>query len=113
MRRAWHADRGRLLLRTPGPVLLGLAYVLLVEVNPFSELVVIFTDYATRKLTRVNIGEYWHNITENVLPTDEQRVEHLNLKLNSRLPLGDDHLILRGLALFGNKYSELKNAGNK
>ena len=46
LRRVWHADRGRLLLRTPGPVHLGLAYVLLVETNPFSELVVIFTDNA-------------------------------------------------------------------
>ena len=35
LRRVWHADRGRLLLRTPGPVPLGLAYVLLVETNPF------------------------------------------------------------------------------
>ena len=33
---------GRLLLRTPGLVPLRLAYVLLVETNPFSELVVIF-----------------------------------------------------------------------
>ena len=48
LRRVWHADRGRLLLRTPGPVPLGLAYVLLVETNPFSELVVIFPDYAFR-----------------------------------------------------------------
>ena len=46
----WHADKGRLFLRTPGPVPLGLAYVLLVEtkLNPFSELVVIFPDYALR-----------------------------------------------------------------
>ena len=33
------------------------------------------------------------------------------------LILGDDHLILRGggggLALFGNKYSDLENAGNE
>ena len=36
LRRVWHADRGRLLLRTPGPVPLGLAYVLLVETNPLS-----------------------------------------------------------------------------
>ena len=36
--RVWHADRGRLLLRTPGPVTLGLAYVLLVETNPFPNL---------------------------------------------------------------------------
>ena len=36
--RVWHADRGRLLLRTPGPVPLGLAYVLLVETNPFPNL---------------------------------------------------------------------------
>ena len=43
-----YADRGRLLLQTPGPVPLGLAYVLLVETNPFSELVVIFPDYALR-----------------------------------------------------------------
>ena len=48
VRRVWHADRGRLLLRTPGPVPLGLAYVLLVETNPFSELVVIFPDYTLR-----------------------------------------------------------------
>ena len=48
LRRVWHADRGRLLLRTPGLVPLGLAYVLLVETNPFSELVVTFPDYALR-----------------------------------------------------------------
>ena len=44
----WHADRGRFLFRTPCPVPLGLAYSLLVETNPFSELVVIFSDYAFR-----------------------------------------------------------------
>ena len=38
LRRVWHADRGRLLLRTPCPVPLGLAYVLLVETNPFPNL---------------------------------------------------------------------------
>ena len=38
MQRVWHADRDRLLLRTPGPVPLGLAYVLLVETNPFPNL---------------------------------------------------------------------------
>ena len=38
LRRVCHADRGRLLLRTPGPVPLGLAYVLLVETNPFPNL---------------------------------------------------------------------------
>ena len=48
LRRLRHADRGRVLFRTPGPVFLGLAYVLLVETNPFSVLVVIFTDYALR-----------------------------------------------------------------
>ena len=36
----WHADRGRLLLRTIGRTLLGLSYV--------SEHVVIFPDYALR-----------------------------------------------------------------
>ena len=36
LRRMWLADRGRLLLRTPGPVPLGLAYVLLVETNLFT-----------------------------------------------------------------------------
>ena len=38
LRRVWLADRGRLLLRTPGPVPLGLAYVLRVETNPFPNL---------------------------------------------------------------------------
>ena len=38
LRRVWHADRGRLLLKTPGPVPFGLAYVLLVETNPFPNL---------------------------------------------------------------------------
>ena len=38
LRRVWHADRGRLLLRTPGPVPLGLAYILLVETNPLPNL---------------------------------------------------------------------------
>ena len=36
--RVWHADRGRLRLRTFGPVPLGLAYFLLVETNPFPNL---------------------------------------------------------------------------
>ena len=38
LRRVWHADRGRLLLWTPGPVPLGLAYGILVETNPFPNL---------------------------------------------------------------------------
>ena len=38
LRRVWHDDRARLLLRAPGPVPLGLAYVLLVETNPFPNL---------------------------------------------------------------------------
>ena len=42
LRRLWHADRGRLLLRTPGPVPLGLAYVLLVEINPFPNLSLLY-----------------------------------------------------------------------
>ena len=48
LRRSWHADRGRLLFRTPGPVFLGLAYILLIETNPFSKLVIIFQDFALR-----------------------------------------------------------------
>ena len=42
LRRVWHADRGRLLLWTPGPVPLGLAYVLLVQTNPFPNLSLFF-----------------------------------------------------------------------
>ena len=42
LRRVWHVDRGRLLLRTPGPVPLGLAYVLLVETNPFPNLLLFY-----------------------------------------------------------------------
>ena len=48
LRRVCNVDRGRLLIRRPGPVPLGLAYVLLVETNPFPELVVIFPDYDLR-----------------------------------------------------------------
>ena len=46
--RVWYADMGRVRLRTPGPVHLGLAYVLLFVTNPFPELVVISPDYALR-----------------------------------------------------------------
>ena len=42
LRRVWHADRGRLLLQTPDPVPLGLAYVILVETNPFPNLSLFF-----------------------------------------------------------------------
>ena len=38
LQRVWHTNKGRLLLRTPGPVPLGLVYVLLVETNPFLNL---------------------------------------------------------------------------
>ena len=42
LRRVWHADRGRSLLRTPGPVPLGLTCVLL-ETNPFPNLLFLRT----------------------------------------------------------------------
>ena len=42
LQRVWHADRGCLLLRTPGPVPLGLAYALLIETNPFPNLSLFF-----------------------------------------------------------------------
>ena len=38
LQRVWHANRGRLLLRTPGPVPYGIEYFLLVETNPFPNL---------------------------------------------------------------------------
>ena len=40
----------------------------------------------------------------------------VQVDLVHKLSLGDDHLILRGvggLALFGNKYSDIENAENK
>ena len=46
--RTFATEVGRLLLRAPGPVPLGFAYVLLVETNPFSEFVVTFPDHALR-----------------------------------------------------------------
>ena len=48
LQRVWHANRGRLLLRTPGPVPLGLAYVLLVETKSFPNLSFILPNYALR-----------------------------------------------------------------
>ena len=38
IQQVWHASRGHWLLRTSGPVPSGLAYVLLVETNPFPNL---------------------------------------------------------------------------
>ena len=48
LRRVWHADRGRLLLRTPGPVPLGTCICSTCWDQSFSELVVILPDYALR-----------------------------------------------------------------
>ena len=48
LRRVWHADRGRLLLWTPVPVPLGLAYVLRVESNFFRTCCYFSPDYALR-----------------------------------------------------------------
>ena len=45
IQRVWHANRGRWLLRTPGPVPFGLAYVLLVETNPFPNLSLLLFEY--------------------------------------------------------------------
>ena len=53
LRRVWYADRGRTLLRTPGPVPFGLAYVLLVETNPFPNLSVFY------RLCSSNIPRYF------------------------------------------------------
>ena len=58
MRRVWHADRGRLLLRTPGPVPLGRICSTCRD-QSFSELVVILLDYALR----ISLGTFsiWLN----------------------------------------------------
>ena len=63
LRRLWHADRGRLLLRTPGPVPLGLAYVLLVETNPFLNLSLFFRTV----LSRFYLLQYWVSPLLNLL----------------------------------------------
>ena len=52
LRRVWHADRGRLLLRTPGPIPLGLAYVLHVETNLFLNLSLFFSRLCSSKIPR-------------------------------------------------------------
>ena len=59
LRRVWHADRGRSLLRTPGPVPLGLAYVLLVETNPFPN---YLPDYALR----ISLGTFSISLIETL-----------------------------------------------
>ena len=55
LRRVWHASRERLLPPTPGPVPLGLAYVLLVETNPFPN-VVILTGLCSSNIPRYFFG---------------------------------------------------------
>ena len=74
LRRVWHADRGRLLLRTPGPVPLGLANVLLVETNLFSNLslfyLIMLFEYPS-VLSRfcfivIYTHEQWKRNTQNV-----------------------------------------------
>ena len=67
LRRVWHADRGRLLLRTPGPVPLGLAFVLLVDTNPFSKLVVILSGLCYLNIPRyfLDFASYYVNFRLN------------------------------------------------
>ena len=72
MRRVWHADRGRLLLRTPGPVPLGFAYVLLVETNPFRNLSFFLPDYALR----ISLGAF----SIFLVKTEKQYVFNLGTK---------------------------------
>ena len=69
------------------------------------------------------IIEYADIIWDNCPNIYKKKLEKLNIEADRIVTggtklttLGDDHLILRGgggLALFGNKYSDLKNAGNK
>ena len=63
LRRVWHAERGRLLLRTPGPVPLGLAYVLLVETYPFRTCR-YFTGLCSSNIPRYFL-DFAFNIVEN------------------------------------------------
>ena len=73
LRRVWHADRGRLLLRTPGPVPLGLAYVLLVETNPFRT-----CRYFTG-LCSSNIPWYFLDFASNFSRERHSFVEYINV----------------------------------
>ena len=52
LRRVWHVDRGRVLLRTPSPVPMGLAYVLLVQTNPFQNLSLFFSGLCSSNIPR-------------------------------------------------------------
>ena len=72
LRRMWHADRGRLLLRTPGPVPLGLAYVLLVETNPFPNLRYFFG------LCSSNIPRYFLDFALKLFMLDSLRETNLS-----------------------------------
>ena len=69
LRRVWHADRGRLLLRTPGPVPLGLANVLLVETNPFPNLSLFYRTVLFEHpsvLSRFCLGRLAHTHPQNI-----------------------------------------------
>ena len=73
LRRVWHADRGRLLLRIPGPVPLGLAYVLLVETNSFPNLSFFY---------RTMLFEYPSVLSRFCLHKPEQKDTLIEVRLN-------------------------------
>ena len=63
----WHAYRGRLLLRTPGPVLLGLAYVLLVETTILFRTYRHFTGLCSSNIPRYFLDFAWPYLIEIVI----------------------------------------------
>ena len=64
LRRVWHADRGRLLLRTPGPAPFGLAYVQFVETDPFPNLS-FFTVLCSSNIPRYFLDSTLWNTWQN------------------------------------------------
>ena len=64
LRRVWHADRGLLLLRTPCSVPFGFAHVLLVDTNPLSGRVVIFSGLCSPNIPRYFL-DFAHTQTTN------------------------------------------------
>ena len=86
----WHADRGCLLLLTPGPVPFGLAYILLVETNPFSELVVIFTDYALR----ISVGTFSILLPISFFDRGHYSVLHPHLDFELHDPSHRSHMFM-------------------
>ena len=91
LQRVWHADRGRLLLRTPGPVPLGLAYVLLVETNPFPNLSLFYRTMLFEYVLSIWFLEFTVGVRAFIVGLSQISSLFSWLRISARWPSRIDH----------------------